>query len=258
MVGKNKYYKRRPGRARSLKRSSGSTIAKRRRYLGPAAIGLKKAAAVMTRMNKMRVYRSLNAFPQYRYVNHKYVDTVTLTSPGTPGDPGFYQFRVNSLHDPDYSGTGHQPLYYDEMSARYAYYTVVSASIECTFATEAASPTHFQIHPDQDLSVPLTWFAGLEQRGYTAQQKMNTRNTPLKIKNYVNVPAFFHTNRSSWLADDTNKIASGSNATGKQACYWTLLAYPQSVGDTLASGYVVHIKIRYTTLWREPIEATKS
>jgi hypothetical protein len=43
----------------------------------------------------------------------RYVDNVTLTS--TVGGQAYYQFRVNSLFDPDLSGTGHQPRGYDQL-----------------------------------------------------------------------------------------------------------------------------------------------
>jgi hypothetical protein len=43
----------------------------------------------------------------------RYVDAVTLTS--TSGGQAYYQFRANSLFDPDLSGSGHQPRGYDQL-----------------------------------------------------------------------------------------------------------------------------------------------
>lgn len=57
----------------------------------------------------------------------RYVQDVQLTS--TAGAPGFYQFRANSLYDPDYTGTGHQPMRFDQMAAIYADYCVVGSKI---------------------------------------------------------------------------------------------------------------------------------
>lgn len=46
--------------------------------------------------------------------------------------------RVNSLWDPDYTGTGHQPLGRDELAARYKSYRVDGALIRATFYSSAS------------------------------------------------------------------------------------------------------------------------
>jgi len=38
-------------------------------------------------------------------------------------------FRLNSLFDPDLSGTGHQPLYYDQLTTVYGQYCVTAVSV---------------------------------------------------------------------------------------------------------------------------------
>lgn len=42
-------------------------------------------------------------------------------------DAGMYQFRLNSPYDPDYTGAGQQPPYYDRMATLYSSYRVLSA-----------------------------------------------------------------------------------------------------------------------------------
>lgn len=43
-------------------------------------------------------------------------------------------FRANSLFDPNETGTGHQPLYFDQFSAVYNRYQVVSSTITIVFS----------------------------------------------------------------------------------------------------------------------------
>lgn len=68
--------------------------------------------------------------PPYKNCKISYSDRYTLTS-GTVGIFGNEQImRLNSLYDPDLSGTGHQPLYYDTMSLVYKRYKVTGVSID--------------------------------------------------------------------------------------------------------------------------------
>lgn len=62
-------------------------------------------------------------FARNKAVKFKYVDYLTLTTSGT-GLPGVYSFRTNSMFDPDFTGTGHQPLFRDVMSNIYGRYRV--------------------------------------------------------------------------------------------------------------------------------------
>jgi len=59
----------------------------------------------------------------------KYAGEVTLTSAGVNVA---HLFRLNSLFDPDYSATGHQPLAHDQWSQLYNRYTVLKSTIKAT------------------------------------------------------------------------------------------------------------------------------
>lgn len=54
-----------------------------------------------------------------------------------------HTFCVNSLHDPDATGTGHQPMGYDQLAAIYNRYLVTGAKIRVTFESrsDAANST---------------------------------------------------------------------------------------------------------------------
>lgn len=66
-------------------------------------------------------------FPKQLRMKHRYVEYVTLTS--TTGAIGSYSFRANGMFDPNYTSTGHQPLYFDQVAAIYNHFTVLTSKI---------------------------------------------------------------------------------------------------------------------------------
>jgi len=65
----------------------------------------------------------------------RYSDNINLAYPGGVGGIVGNIFRMNSAFDPDFTGTGHQPLYFDQFAAVYGQYTVLSAKLTVTFAS---------------------------------------------------------------------------------------------------------------------------
>jgi len=65
--------------------------------------------------------------PDYVCVMHRYQEVFAMPmSAITAAAPG-YVFRWNDLYDPNLSGTGHQPFYFDTMNSLYSNYIVTDA-----------------------------------------------------------------------------------------------------------------------------------
>jgi len=65
----------------------------------------------------------------------RYSGNAALTS--TAGVVSSWVMSANGLFDPDISGTGHQPMGFDQMMLSYEHYTVVSARIQAIFHNTA-------------------------------------------------------------------------------------------------------------------------
>ena len=77
------------------------------------------------------------AFPDRFVSRMKYVDFITLDMGALDsGIPKTYNFRANSIFDPDLSGVGHQPMGHDEMSTVYDHYCVIGSKIKCHFVPQ--------------------------------------------------------------------------------------------------------------------------
>lgn len=61
-----------------------------------------------------------------------YVEKLVITG-GAVGAPTYYQFRTNSLFDPNLTGIGHQPLGFDQISALFERYCVTQCEYRISF-----------------------------------------------------------------------------------------------------------------------------
>lgn len=60
----------------------------------------------------------------------RYVDTITIDAGAAA--MAYHTFAANGCHDPDVTGTGHQPLMWDEYKALYGQYRVLTSKLKCT------------------------------------------------------------------------------------------------------------------------------
>lgn len=74
------------------------------------------------------------AFPKSMTTVLKYVESVTLDA-GASGVPAQYNFRANSIYDPNLSSTGGQPMGRDQFEIVYDHYTVIGSRMKVKFYT---------------------------------------------------------------------------------------------------------------------------
>lgn len=76
----------------------------------------------------MKIKRPIGGFPNSKTVALRYVEDITL-NPGDSPSLSVNVWRVNNLYDPNYTGAGHQPMYFDNYAAIYSKYRVNRATI---------------------------------------------------------------------------------------------------------------------------------
>jgi len=116
--------------------------------------GIRKArpasAAKKARSNQMALTKVRNpanlvkiaayGFPDTMRMRIAYGDKQTLTSSAINLTPT-YNYRLNSIYDPDYTGIGAQPYWRDQLAAIYNRYRVLGAKISVTFANSPVTDT---------------------------------------------------------------------------------------------------------------------
>jgi len=92
-------------------------------------------------------------FPNRIMTKQVYMDTISLVAGA--GSVNHYQFILNGLYDPDYTGIGHQPMYFDQYMALYNHYTVIGAKIQITAIGSEGNtvPTEIVLWQNDDTTI---------------------------------------------------------------------------------------------------------
>lgn len=96
-------------------------------------------------------YVNLGAgFPKMVKQMHNYVESFYLQS--ATGANNYYAFSCNGMYDPNITGTGHQPYYFDQMTALYDHYCVIGSQIEVTYvlADDNQASIHVSLSVDDN------------------------------------------------------------------------------------------------------------
>jgi len=141
-----------------------------------------------------------------------YSQAITLTA-GSVGLFGTEQvFRLNSLYDPDFTGTGHQPYGFDQLLALYNYYKVSAVDIKLTFSDPSADGMFVA-----SMVQPSTATYGLssqtiatvtEKAGSLVRPLNNTGAQKVVIHHKLAIPAIENISMTQFLADYTNFSSS--------------------------------------------------
>lgn len=175
----------------------------------------------------------------------RYVSQCTL-APQAGGLAVGHVFSMNGLYDPDYTGTGHQPLGYDQYMNFYHHYTVTHAKIKVTFLANASAAQGLVylsrnsgvavITARDDLAEqPSTKLAPIQKDGAAKQ---------IVLTDSVNLSTLLGQNV---LNEDNNAGAIASNPV--EGYYWHVSAasFDGNIGSTVAV-----VEIDYKVVLHEP------
>jgi len=183
-------------------------------------------------------------FPAQKVVSLVYAATTPLTSSTTMAKQ---QVRCSSVFDPDYTGTGHQPMGHDVWSAVYNHYTVLSATISATFIpyTGASYPFNVGIYgPSDDSTVPSDAGDMIENRRAKNKLMGVSLEDRAQLRSSYNRKAFF----GPTLDNGATSSAVTTNPT--EEAYWTL--YTQSLNGVYTAAVFISYKVTYRVRYYEP------
>lgn len=94
------------------------------------------------------MFRTSSGFPRQLYTKLNYVETFQLVS--TSGSIATRTIHANSLFDPDVTGVGKQPYYFDQFAALYNAYCVYGSKIKIIASSDSAASSKLIVRPTPD------------------------------------------------------------------------------------------------------------
>lgn len=183
--------------------------------------------------------------PKKIMCKHKYQETVSITIPiGVVIQR--YIFSANGMYDPNITGTGHQPLYFDQLSALYDHYCVIGSKIRVLFPPPIDSNLNVGILIDDDGGFPYASSDTVaEQTQATRALVVPTLTRPTYLSRKWSAKKFFG---GSILAN--TELQGNTVANPAEQSYFGIFFQSQST-PTAAYTYNFIVEIEYLAIWKE-------
>ena len=209
------------------------------------------------------VPRNLSLGPTYPngiIAKHKYNMNKTLSATYVNGDiPGtaLQSFRTASLFDPDRTGVGHQPLFFDEMAAIYNQYRVLGAKCRVRFVNMANEPVIvFGAHLGAPLGTGWNPSQLMERKDVKSQflSPMNAGGKNQTTMNLFYSPSKFYKQRKENLRADNALVGNGvGDVVPSKMTYFevALAQVDTTLGDQENHKVKIFVEIEYTAFWND-------
>ncbi len=150
--------------------------------------------------------------PQTLNMKFRYSDSAFITE-AAAGSGASWVFRAD-LYDPDYSASGHQPLYFDQFissAGPYRYYNVLKAKFNISFCNGTGNPALVTVGVAPGTEVPTppssrslaverpnTWYRQLAASGTGGAMCKHTVSIDCPTVAGISVPAFYTASLGSY------------------------------------------------------------
>jgi len=186
-------------------------------------------------------------FPDQLAITHKFVTTLSLSS--ASGIMANYIFSANGLYDPNITGTGGQPLYFDQCAALYDHYTVKASRCKIMLAgngSVSGPQVYACLALDDDTNTNYTSVADLISDDVASWGLTGgVANKPLYLK------AKWNAKKSYGILDAaTDSVMSGTAAANpSEQTYYRFAIQEAGFSATATVNFLCEIE--YDTVWRE-------
>lgn len=202
---------------------------KRRRYRR------RKSKYSKRRVNVLRL-RGVSQIPDIMYCKLKYTGNFSMTN--TAGS-GFYVYRMNGLYDPDFTGSGHQPLGYDQWSAFYSRYLVYGSKVILSPVATVTDPIRVAVFPSESSAPTFSSPSAFFEQPYGKMVTFGNTTSSIKrvLVNYMSIK------KLEGNPLDSLNYSAPIGADPARTLYW------QCRSNSLTSGDISSVKFSITIIY---------
>lgn len=219
----------------------------------------RKQPTALTSKNaeQMSVYRT-PIWPVSKLIKDQLYYTWGNTLTGIGGVTATHMFSANGVYDPDISGTGHQPIGFDQLMLAYEHYSVIRSKITVGFVNNSSYAVRAGIYLSPDGSATtdpgdliengLIKHVILDAKGgATTDPGVSGRVKTITLD--CDVAKFFGKERYSQLLDD--HFRGDSSANPLEQAYFAVFAFSSHTG-TANSQVLFDATISFDVIYHEP------
>lgn len=168
-------------------------------------------------------------------------------------------WRGNSVYDPDYTGTGAQPMGYDQYSTLYDFVVVLGSKINFKILPGADTVCQFCIFPSLNSSSTAVTLALREipyNRTATGGIYNIEGNTFVRLKNYMSTAKIFCVSKQH--IKDTINYAHSNATNPTNQWYWHLEVETQGGAAASSLNFTYDVWIDYYVMFKRRTELNVS
>lgn len=168
----------------------------------------------------VNVNRALQPFSQRYLCKLKYSGNFNHT-PASPNIP--YQFNLNSLYDPDATGTGHQPYGFDQLATMYGRYRVYAVKWHARVQAFNAANYYLVALPCNGPLGAIASFDDVREKPRSRYVVQMQNNNPVALRGRISLPSLVGKTKAQYMADD--RFQAQVNSSPAESLLLNLFAY---------------------------------
>lgn len=161
-------------------------------------------------------------------------------------------YSLSNLFDPDVSGVGHQPYYYDEMTPLYARWFVSGCAYKCTVNSQSGT-VQVGVKAQRDVT-GMTDITAYPERPGTKYTVASAGGPSKVIKGYYSMPQLWGISASAYRAELNYHGTFDASPSLQQ---FFQISWQNPDGVSTASGTVV-VELTYYVTWTDRKRVTSS
>lgn len=184
------------------------------------------------------VNRSLQPIANRYICKMKYAESITTDATGQ------FQFRLNSVFDPNLTGVGHQPYAFDNLATLYNRYRVVSCGwrLQQPSRTDGSSVI-IACLPNNDTSISWPDFGVMAENPRTKYVTNNPGAPVATLSGKSYLPRLMGRSRAQYMADDNYQSIVTTNPSENAILY--IASFAAQTGVALPS-VPINVVLEYT------------